>query len=240
MFVGIEPARARCIWLGSYLSGRIQKIRIGDAASKDIKVSSSVLQGSYLPIYFIWFLDRISEIFDYVRALFYADNMKLFFPVRGFQDCLQIQSDLNILSEWCDRNSLLLNVGKYKTIKFARSRHPVEVSYMLGGTVLDRVCSIDLGVIMDEKMTFSEHVDVRVAKAFAMLGFIRRLSLEFRDPYTLKSLYTSLVRPKLDYASFVWNLFNDVRVERVDRLQRRFIQYALSALCWTDMHDLPP
>jgi hypothetical protein len=56
---------------------------------------------------------------------------------------------------------------------------------------------------MDEKMTFSEHVDVMVAKAFAMIGFIRRLSLEFRDPYTLKSFYTSLVRPKLEYASCV-------------------------------------
>jgi hypothetical protein len=41
---------------------------------------------------------------------------------------------------------------------------------------------------MDEKMTFSEHVDVMVAKAFAMLGFIRRFSLEFRYTYTIKSL----------------------------------------------------
>jgi hypothetical protein len=53
--------------------------------------------------------------------------------------------------------------------------------------VLNRVSSInDLGVIVDKKMTFSEHVDFMAAKAFAMLGFIRRFSLEFRDPYTLK------------------------------------------------------
>jgi hypothetical protein len=59
---------------------------------------------------------------------------------------------------------------------------------MLAGTVLDRVSSInDLGVVMDEKMNFSEQVDVMLDKAFAMLGFIRRLSFEFRDPYTLKS-----------------------------------------------------
>jgi hypothetical protein len=46
----------------------------------------------------------------------------------------------------------------------------VEFSYMLGGTVLDRVSSInDLGVIMNEKMTFSEHVDVMVEKAYTML-----------------------------------------------------------------------
>jgi hypothetical protein len=69
---------------------------------------------------------------------------------------------------------------------------------MLDETMLDRMSSInDLGVIMDEKMTFSEHVDVMVAKALAMLGFIRRLLLEFRDPYTLKFLSTSLVRSKL-------------------------------------------
>jgi hypothetical protein len=92
----------------------------------------------------------------------------LFFPVSGFQDCLKIQSDLHKLSEWCDRNSLILNVGKCKT--FARSRHPVEFSYMLGGTVLDQVSSInDLEAIMEEKMTFLEHVDVMVAKAFAIL-----------------------------------------------------------------------
>jgi hypothetical protein len=80
---------------------------------------------------------------------------------------------------------------------------------------------------MDEKMTFLEHVDVMVAKVFAMLGFIRRLSLEFRDPYILKTLYTSQVRPKLEYASCVWNPFYDIRVDRVKCVQRRFIRNAL-------------
>jgi hypothetical protein len=40
MSVGIEPAR--CLWLRSYLTGRIQRIRIGDAVSKDIRVTLSV------------------------------------------------------------------------------------------------------------------------------------------------------------------------------------------------------
>jgi hypothetical protein len=97
MSVGIEPAR--CMWLGSYLSG-IHKIRIDDAVSKIIKVTSGVPQGSHLgPLCFIWFVYRISEIFDYVRVLFHADDMKLFLPVSGLQDYLKIQSDLNKLSE---------------------------------------------------------------------------------------------------------------------------------------------
>jgi hypothetical protein len=118
MSVGIEPAR--CMRLGSYLPGRIQKIRIGDAVHKYFKVTSGVPQGSHLgPLCFIWFVNRILEIFDYVPVLFYADDMKLFLPDSAFKDCLKIQSNLNKLSEWCDRNSLLINVGKCKTIKFA-------------------------------------------------------------------------------------------------------------------------
>jgi hypothetical protein len=67
IYVGIEPARF--MLLGSYLSGRIQKIRIGDAVSKDIKVPSGVPQGSHLgPLCFIWFVNKISEIFDYIRS----------------------------------------------------------------------------------------------------------------------------------------------------------------------------
>jgi hypothetical protein len=103
---------------------------------------------------------------------------------------------------------LFVNVDKCKTITFSRTCYSVEFAYMLVGTVLDWVSSInDLGVIMDKQMNFLEHVDVMVGKAFAVLEFISRMSLEFRDPYTLKSLYTSLVRPKLEYASCVWSPF---------------------------------
>jgi hypothetical protein len=76
-----------------------------------------------------------------------------------------------------------------------------------------------------------------VGKAFAMLGFIRRLSFEFRDPYSLKSLYTSLVRPKLEYVSCVRSSLYDVRVNKVESEQRRFIRYALRGLGWTDTYD---
>jgi hypothetical protein len=145
----------RSLWLRSYLTGII-----GNVVSKDIKVTSGVPQGRHLgPLSFIWFFNRISVVFDYIRVLFYADDMKLFLPVRGFQDCMKIQSDLNKLSKWCERNSLFLNVDRCKIITFSRTRYPVEFAYMLGGTVLDRVSSINgLGVIMDEKINFSEHV----------------------------------------------------------------------------------
>jgi hypothetical protein len=113
---------------------------------------------------------------------------------------------------------LELNVGKCKLITFSRLRHPIEFLYMLGGNILDHVDSInDLGVIMDSKMSFAGHIDVTVGKALAMLGFVKRLSCEFRDPYTLKTIYVSFVRPKLEYAS----------CDRIERVQRKFVRYSL-------------
>jgi hypothetical protein len=130
--------------------------------SKDIRVTLGVPQGSHLC--FIWFVNRISMIFKYVRVLFYADDLMLFLPIKNFLDCTKIQSDLNKLSEWW-----FLNVDKRKTITFSRIRYPVEFSYMLDGTVLDQGNSInDLGGIMNEKINFSEHIDFMVGKAFAI------------------------------------------------------------------------
>jgi hypothetical protein len=76
---------------------------------------------------------------------------------------------------------------------------------------------------MDEKSNFSEHVDVRLLVA---------LLFEF----------TSVVYPKLEYASCVWSPFYDVRVDKVERVWIRFIfiRYALRSLGGTNTYDLPP
>jgi hypothetical protein len=67
-------------------------------------------------------------------------------------------------------------------------------------------------------MTFTDHIDVIVGRASATLGFLRRLAREFEDPYTLKTLFISLVRPKLDeYASCVWDPIYEVHSAKIER-----------------------
>jgi hypothetical protein len=85
----------------------------------------------------------------------------------------------------CEDNMLPLNVNKCKTLTFTQSFHPIIASYVLNGKILERVCSMtDLGVILDSKLSFREHIDYVVNKGSAMFGFIKRLSRESRDPYT--------------------------------------------------------
>jgi hypothetical protein len=55
------------------------------------------------------------------------------------------------------------------------------------------------------------------------------------------TLYVSLVRPKLEYASCVWWPFYDMHVNRTERVQRKFVRYALRELGSSDMYyDIPP
>jgi hypothetical protein len=90
---------------------------------------------------------------------------------------------------------LPLNVNKCKTLTFTRSFHPIIASYVSNGKILEPMCSMtDLGVILDSKLSFKEHIDSVVNKGSAMFGFLKRLSRESRDSYTLKVLYVTYVR----------------------------------------------
>jgi hypothetical protein len=73
-----------------------------------------------------------------------------------------------------------------------------------------------------------------------MLGSVKRLSCEFRGPYSLKTLHVSLLRLKLEYASCVWRPFYGTHIDRIERVQKKFIRYTLRGLGWTDMFNLLP
>ena len=61
----------------------------------------------------------------------------------------------------------------------------------------------DLGVIIDNKLTFNEHILEKIKKAKCLLGLIKR---NFKNLYekTFILLYKSLVRSQLEYTSSVW------------------------------------
>jgi hypothetical protein len=85
---------------------------------------------------------------------------------------------------------------------------------------------------MDEKMSFLHHIEAIISKLSRMLGFIKRVSRDFRDPYTHKILYTSLVGPNLEQASCVWSPHQLVHSERLERIQHNFNRYAVRRLPW--------
>ena len=65
-----------------------------------------------------------------------------------------------------------------------------------------------------------------------MLGFLKRNSSEFSDPYTLRSLYVSLVRPHLEYCANLCNPVYSSHCIRIERVQKNFTRYVFYKLNW--------
>lgn len=228
-------------WLKDYLTNRTAFVSFGNASSIGFHIPSGVPQGSHLgPLIFVLF---INDLCLRLRSgkLFYADDLKIFRSISSLLDCVALQHDIDILSEWCNNNGMHVNVKKCKVISFSRVQSPISFDYALNGSPLEQVEWIkDLGVIFDKKLTFAKHISTTIAKAFATLGFIKRNTQEFNNIYTLKTLYCTLVRSILEYAVQVWSPYHATHSERIERVQRSFLRYALRKLPWNDPLRLPP
>ncbi|KAL1401576.1 hypothetical protein pipiens_020012, partial [Culex pipiens pipiens] len=88
-------------------------------------------------------------------------------------------------------------------------------------------------------MKFNEHIALTTGKAFAMLGFLKRNTAHFDDPFALKVLYASLVRSVLEYAAVVWAPYHVTLAARIERVQRAFVRFALRKLPWNNPLILP-
>lgn len=227
------------LWLESYLSDRSQIVNISGYYSNPISVDSGLPQGSHLgPLLFLIFINDLPLTFHKSKCLMYADDVKMFYPIRSLTDCLSFQMEIDLFLNWCEYNHLELNSLKCKIFSATRSINAINYSYNFNHEPLSRVELVkDLGVFVDSKLDFRAHIDFVVSKGNSMLGFIRRNSKEFRDVYTLKTLFNSLVLPYLEYCSIIWSPFYANSVQRIERIQKRFTRFALRNLYWTD--DMP-
>lgn len=117
---------------------------------------------------------------------------------------------------------MTFNVKKCEFITFSRRAEHLQsrLNYSLDGLNLRVSTTIDLGVVMDEKMTFKPHLNQIFSRAKAMLGFVKRQSKEFDCPYVTRSLYFALVRPIVEYCSVVWNPVFEKDIIRLESIQK--------------------
>lgn len=210
------------LWFSSYLGDRLQFVVIGGSRSEKIEPSSGVPQGSILgPFLFILF---INELLSSLSSCYgFADDLKIHRTIKSNYDCEMLQKDLVKISDWCIDNNMLLNLKKCAVISTTYSHNKIVFDYGVGNEVVRRVSSItDLGVIMDDKLSFNKHVEMITRKSYQMLGFIFRCGKYFRNQSSLLLLFNSLVRNRLEYCSTVWNPYYDKSIDCIERVQKKF------------------
>lgn len=182
-------------------------------------------QGTHCgPLLFIIFINDLKFVILYADFLLYADDLKLFRIIKNIADAMRLQTDIDRINEWCKANGLMFSISKCSCISFSK-KEPVNFEYTIGGELLNRVEVIkDLGVTYECDLNFSSHIMHITNKASKNLYFLLRFGTEFRNPTTLTTVYLSLVRSGLSYASVVWSPYTDVKSNLLESVQHRFLR----------------
>ena len=172
--------------------------------SSSTAVTSGIPQGTVLgPLLFVCFINDLpAQVRDCLVALF-ADDTKLYSSIRSEADRRRLQEAIDRLLEWSVTWQLGFNSLKCHVLHLGTDNPHYE--YRMGPAVLESTnVEKDLGVWIDEDLSFEHHIETQVAKANRMVGLIRR-TFTYLDTETMTKLFTALVRPHLEYAVTAWS-----------------------------------
>jgi hypothetical protein len=81
----------------------------------------------------------------------------------------------------------------------------------------------ELGIQLDSILHFRGHVSYIFLQSVLILGAIRPITCSFSSMDSVLILYLTLVRPKLEHASTVWNSTKSTDAKKLERIQLKFV-----------------
>ena len=242
-------------WLKSYLENRNQKVKINQFYSDDIPVKFGVPQGSVLgPLLFTLYIYPISNVinknsFNYHQ---YADDTQLYTSfcsetyLQTFENISMITSEVN---EWMTSNKLKMNQDKTEIILCGTSGKLRNVdcnTIQIGDDIVSFSNEVrDLGVIIDQNLSFNNHISYLRKCCYSELrkiSFVR----PFLDHSSAVKLCISLVLSKLDYCNCLfYGMSNDnfhklqLIQNHAARLVKRAHKRSSASCLLKELHWLP-
>ena len=213
-------------WLSSYLENRKQYVCFNGTDSGFLPITCGVPQGSILgPTLFLLYVNDLCNVSTRLTSILFADDASCFIEGTDLADmCVQLPSEMNKLSTWFKTNRLSLNVSKTNCMIFGRPDKPEHHRVYIDNIVIERVnCNKFLGVLIDSKLSWSDHVSYIRHKMSKNLSVMHRVKW-LLNKSALYMIYCTLVLPYISYCCEIWGNTYKTRIQPLYIIQKRAIR----------------
>ena len=101
----------------------------------------------------------------------------------------------------------------------------MQTSYYLGEYIIQQSQSATyLGVKIDQRLKWSEHISSTISKANSANAFLKH-NLSGCSSKVKKNCYLSIVRPILEYASIVWLPHTQCDIHKIEMVQQCAVRF---------------
>ena len=208
----------------SFLESRWQRVKIENYFSEWFELDLGVPQGSVLgPLLFNIYLNDLLWFVKDCDICNFADDTTIYFCGHDLNELKsKLEKSADIAIEWFRTNYFKLNTDKCKLIVGGRKSHPITLR--VGTSSIKEVSSVKLlGVTIDNKLNFNEHISKLVKKANSKLNVIKR-GLNMLSFNKRKILLNSFVQSQFSFAPLVWMLCGKDANKKINRVHYKFLQ----------------
>ena len=136
--------------------------------------------------------------------------------------CVEICEDLTELDRWCDQNKMHINYQKTKfmcfgTWKTLKDAGPLSIN--VNGEPIEKVTTYKyLGVVMDERLTFNDHVKKTIKCASHKLFLLRKVR-PMLTTYAALQLFKAMILPVIEYGNILYDTASKQLLSKLQTIQ---------------------